>query len=73
MITLSYIVENAQVTTRERAIEIDGETGTLSTRRLVVELLPDGHAGGTLTLDLPPETEGFDEGDQVSVTIGAPE
>jgi hypothetical protein len=30
MTTLKYKIENSGVVTRERAIEIDGETGTLS-------------------------------------------
>lgn len=71
MVTLKYVVENAAVGTRERTIEIDGETGTLSTTRLSVELLPVGHNGGTLSLDLPADTEGFAEGTEISVKIGA--
>jgi hypothetical protein len=69
MTTLKYKIENSGVVTRERAIEIDGETGTLSVTRLVVEMLPDGHNGGTLMIDLSPETTGYDEGKVVSVSI----
>jgi hypothetical protein len=69
MTTLKYKIENSGVVTRERAIEIDGETGTLSVTRLVVEMLPEGHNGGTLMIDLPPETAGYDEGAIVSISF----
>jgi hypothetical protein len=70
MTTLVYKVENSQVLTRQRVIEIDGEQGTLSTTRLVVELVPVGHNGGTITLDLAADTEGYDEGAEINVQFG---
>ena len=71
MIKLKYTVENSQVANKQRPVEIDGEVGTMTSNRLLVDLLPVGHNGGTLQLDLPPETEGFSEGTEITVNIGA--
>lgn len=73
MLTLTYVVENSQIATKHRSVDVDGQEATLHIRRLSVELVAQGHDGGTIALDLAPDTEGFDEGTVVSVSFGVTE
>ena len=69
MTDISYTVVNSAVVTREKQVEVDGSVGILSIRRLHVELVPDSGIGGTLALDLLPDTEGFAIGDVYTATL----
>lgn len=69
MPALKYRVENASVAPQQRPVEVDGQTGILTVSRLIVELVPVEHMSGSIKLDLPPETTGFDEGAEFVLTL----
>lgn len=60
-VTLKYRVLNSSVAPQQREVEVDGQTGVLTVNRLLVDLLPVDHTSGSIRVDLPPETPGFDE------------
>ena len=68
--TLKYEVRNASVALTAQATEVNGEPATLHIQRALIDLVPVGHAGGTLAIAIPAAAIGdFPEGASVTVTI----
>jgi len=70
--TLQFRVENAQVVTLQREVDVPGiGTATVNFDRAVIEALPLD-AGATLSLTLPAEAlSEFPEGTEITVTVAA--
>jgi hypothetical protein len=50
---LKYTVLHAQLVTLQKVIEMDGGSATLSYNRLRVEMIPEGHDGSSIVINLP--------------------
>lgn len=70
--TLTYTVENAQIVTLQRAVDVPGiGVATVNFDRAVIEALPT-EVGATLSLTLPAEAlDEFPEGTAITITVAA--
>jgi hypothetical protein len=57
---LKYTVLHAQLVTLQKVIEMDGGSATLSYNRLRVEMIPEGHDGSSIVINLPDNAVGVD-------------
>ena len=69
---LNYRVLHVQTTDVQMEVVVNGQTGTFTTKRCIIELLPEGHEGGVIQINLDPETTEFVEDTICSVDFDNP-
>lgn len=70
-VSLKYRVVNATVAPQQREIVVEDQAGLFTVNRKLVDLVAVEHAGGTISLDLPPDTDGFDPGAEYIASFAA--
>lgn len=66
---LKYTVQHAQPVATQREVEVDGQSGTFTVNKIVVELVPVND-DGTIKLELPLGSDVVAEGTVIDVDFG---
>ena len=69
---LNYSVLHVQQIDQVKEIVVDGQTGIFQTKKVVIEMEPNGHDGSVVQLIVDLDTTEFIEGTVCSVTFDNP-
>lgn len=69
---LNYRVVHVQNVDVQKDTEIDGEAAIATVKRDVIELVAEGHDGGSIMIQVPAGSDHFVEGSVIPVSFGVP-
>ena len=69
---LNYKVVHVQGVDVQKAAIVEGESVTITAKRDIIELIADGHEGGSIMIQVPAGSDYFGEGSVIPVSFGAP-
>lgn len=69
---LNYKVVHVQSVDVQKTATVEGESVTITAKRDVIELVADGHDGGSIMIQVPAGSDYFAEGSVIPVSFGTP-
>lgn len=69
---LNYRVVHVQSVDVQKDTVIDGEDAVATLKRDVIELVAEGHDGGSIMIQVPAGSDYFAEGSVIPVSFGVP-